>query len=152
MAQSNGDGYKNTVSPCCEVEIARDGAAFVCSNCGQTIIPEYKLTDETVRLTEMLKAQSNGDETLRRKIRCILGYCETTQHDCLFEGGRTDSQELDEIMRLILADRKQHKLDARIDELEENMSWQFTSEADIFKYIEWQLARHTELKKEREAL
>ena len=40
------------------------------------------------------------DAELRRKVRCVLGYCEPNQHECLYESSRNYSQELDEIDKL----------------------------------------------------
>ena len=39
---------------------------------------------------------------LRNNIRCVLGYCEVTEHKgCLYESSRNDSQEIDLIMGLV---------------------------------------------------
>lgn len=100
--------------------------------------------------------QSNGDDDIKAYepddiddlVVWTFPCADCGEVGCPYMYGE-DRTELEERLRSLV---KQHELDARIDELEENMSWQFTSEADIFKYIEWQLARHTELKKEREAL
>lgn len=51
---------------------------------------------------------TKGDNTptntleLRNNIRCVLGYCEVTEHKgCLYESSRNDSQEIDLIMELV---------------------------------------------------
>ena len=56
------------------------------------------------------------DNELREAIKHLLGYCMPNQHQCTFEASRNETQELDEIMQLITADRKRVALEARIDE------------------------------------
>ena len=56
------------------------------------------------------------DKELREAIKHLLGYCMPNQHQCTFEASRNETQELDEIMQLITADRKRVALEARIDE------------------------------------
>ena len=74
-------------------------------------------------------AQSNGDEELRDKIKFevlvpFATYLDpTAKASLLFEEGKVVNEQnvyesaIDKIEALILADRKQHELDARIDEL-----------------------------------
>lgn len=51
-----------------------------------------------------MKDQNTPTSTLelRNNIRCVLGYCEVTEHKgCLYESSRNDSQEIDLILELI---------------------------------------------------
>lgn len=57
------------------------------------------------------------DAELRRKVRCVLGYCEPNQHECLYESSRNYSQEFDEIDKLF----QQEIAKAIIDEYKNHM-------------------------------
>lgn len=41
---------------------------------------------------------STPEDELRRKIRCLLGYCDVLKHECLFDSNRNEMQELDAVM------------------------------------------------------
>lgn len=81
-------------------------------------------------------AQSNGDEELRERVTKLLW------------GGRTD---VDGVMQLFEAYRKQHELDARIDELEK-VRGTFLRDGMHRESKLWAADRIAELKAEREEL
>ena len=96
-------------------------------------------------------AQSNGDEILDQVLlkmtACALLSGDVTSE--VLEGVRKSA---DDMVQLILADRKQHELDARIDELSHIKNPARTSKQ---KYLGLDYAvedRLAELKAEREAL
>lgn len=64
----------------------------------------------------MTTPENKGQEELRRKVRCVLGYCEVSHPDyeCLYENTRNETQELDTIMHLF-----NQELEARVKEAEE---------------------------------
>ncbi len=68
------------------------------------------MNDEDMRQwnNDAIAQITKGDNTptntleLRNNIRCVLGYCEVTEHKgCLYESSRNDSQEIDLIMELV---------------------------------------------------
>ena len=62
------------------------------------------------------------DNELREAIKHLLGYCMPNQHQCTFEASRNETQELDEIMQLITADRKRVALEARLYDNERTLA------------------------------
>lgn len=80
------------------------------------------------------KPAPSDDSELRRKVRCLLGYCEVSKHaGCTYESTRNGTQELDEIMALIHQRDEARDSQTRI-EAEEDMLHRFTDR------LSWEVA------------
>lgn len=95
----------------------------------------------------------NAGDELRENLWHYMGLCPGTEHSpCIFEVYISPEQQFEGVMEFIIADRKKHELQARIDELETHGSqWEAWKDDDgemvsVDDVISWYKNRVVELK------
>ena len=79
----------------------------------------------------------NADDELRDNLWHYMGLCPGAEHSpCIFDGNVSPGQQFERIMEFILADRKKHELQARIDELSAIYGWSQEERTPLIFYPE----------------